>query len=70
MLNWGMIGFLYLSFANLVKENYLESSRIAAGFALLLLGLETWKRVACSPFSELEKDCWDVQDLKTFIIWK
>lgn len=62
MLNRGMIGFLYLSFANLVKDNNSESRRIAAGFALLLLGLETWKRTACSLLSGLE-DCWDVQDL-------
>lgn len=63
MLNQGLIGFLYSSFAKLLKENNSESSRIAAGFALLLLGLETWKRAACLLLSGLEEDCWDVQDL-------
>lgn len=63
MLNRALIGFLYPSFAKLVKENNSESSRIAAGFALLLLGLETWKRAACSLLSGLEKDCSDAQDL-------
>lgn len=63
MLNQNLIGFLCLSFAKLVKENTAESVRIAAGFALLLLGLETWKRALCSLLSGLEEDCWDVQDL-------
>lgn len=63
MLNRGLIGFLYSSFAKLLKENNSESSRIAAGFALLLLGLETRKRAACLLLSGLEEDCWDVQDL-------
>lgn len=63
MLNQGLIGFLYLSFAKLVKENNSESSRIAVGFALLLLGLQAWKKVVCSLLSGLEEHCWDVRDL-------